>query len=161
MKTWLAVGLIISLIVNAFLIGIMVGKPPIKAPFSRAPFPPLPPGLRGKHAQEFRDSFFESNRPMHEHLVDLRHQLVVELASDSTNQARVDSLLNAINDGQRKLQLGIIAYIDSLKTFAPMKDQLQLQHWILQNFGERQHMKHRRRGERDMEQSPAPEQQPQ
>ena len=98
---------------------------------------------------------------MHEHLVDLRHQLVVELASDSTNQARVDSLLNAINDGQRKLQLGIIAYIDSLKTFAPMKDQLQLQHWILQNFGERQHMKHRRRGERDTEQSPAPEQQPQ
>jgi hypothetical protein len=161
MRTWLVIGLIASLIVNAFLIGIMVGKPPMTAPFSREPFPPLPSVLKGRHAQEFRNSFFESNRPLHEHLMDLRRQLVAELASDSTNQARVDSLVNAISENQRELQLGIINYIDSLKSFAPMKDQLQLQRWILQNFDERQHMRHHRRSERDTERLPIPEGQPQ
>ena len=41
--------------------------------------------------------------------------LAEEIASDNTDKAVVDSLLDAISDEQRALQESIIAYIDSLK----------------------------------------------
>ena len=156
-RNWLIVILIVSLVANAFLIGLIVGKPPLSTPCARPAFPGLPPVLKGRSVREFRDSFFQAKRPMHDQLRNLRHELAMEMASDSTDRARVDSLVNEINDMQRDLQLSIIDYIDSLKSFAPMDDQRQLRHWILESFGENRHMRHQRPGRNYPENPPTPQ----
>jgi len=145
MRTWLVIALIISLVANAFLIGMMLGRPLFRPPLAHPPFPALPPMLSGDAVHRIRDSFYQRNISEHEHLRSLRHDLVTELASDSTNRARVDSLANEIYRLQRDLQRSIIDYVDSLKTLVPGADRLVLQRWILESFGERDQMRREHR----------------
>jgi Spy/CpxP family protein refolding chaperone len=96
--------------------------------------------LSGDPIQRIRDSFYRRNISEHEHLRRLRRDLVAELASENTNQARVDSLSSQIYQLQRDLQKSIIDYVDSLKAIVPPADRLLLQRWIVESFGERDQM---------------------
>jgi hypothetical protein len=156
LKTWLIVGLIISLVLNAFFIGFIMSKHPLRSPFPKAPFPPLPPMIRPEKVPGLRAHFFKSKESSHKHLRDLREELVMEMASDSTSHVRVDSLMEAIVAEQRSLQESVINYIDSLKSSVSMEDRLQLHRWILDCFGADEHMRHRFRGPECPESLPPP-----
>ena len=140
-RTWLIVALIVSLVVNAFLIGLIIGNPPVKLRVPRTPFPPLPPMIKGEVVPGLRAHFFPPEDSANQHLCELRRELVMEMASDSTDREKVDRLIDEIINEQRALQESIIDYIDSLKCFIPEKDRAELHHWIMESFGERKHMR--------------------
>ena len=135
-KTWLIVVLVVSLVVNALFIGFIVGRPP-HPPFPPLPpFPPCPPSPVGELVPGLREHMSLASDSTRKHLRQLRRQLVLALASDSTNQVHVDSLLDTIGAEQRRMQESIIAYLDSLKTYVPRPDRSDLHRWILDCFGE-------------------------
>lgn len=134
MKPWIVIALVLSLMLNAMIVGFFISKP-VKHAIPRMPFPPTPPGLSHEIVPGLRDHFFQSRDDVHKHLNQLRTDLAVELARDNTNSAAVDSLLDAISDEQRAMQESIIAYIDSLKDIVPQEEKPQLYDWILERFG--------------------------
>jgi hypothetical protein len=135
-KTWLIIVLVVSLAINGLLIGLILGRP-FAPPFPPPPpFPPSPPMAKSESLPRLREYISHSTDSARKHVRQLRRQLVMELASDSTNQARVDSLLDAIGSEQRALQESVIAYLDSLKTVVPKPDRGELHHWIMECFGE-------------------------
>lgn len=142
MRTWIVIALVLSLMLNAMIIGFFISKP-MKRAIPRMPFPPAPPGISHEIVPGLRDHFFQSRDDVHKHLNQLRTNLAVELAKDNTNAAAVDSLLDAISDEQRAMQESIIAYIDSLKDIVPQEEKQQLYDWILEHFG---HMRSEKRG---------------
>jgi hypothetical protein len=135
-RTWLIIGLVVSLVVNALFIGFIIGRP-LHAPLPPLPpFPPLPPMAGGERVPGLREHISLAADSTRMHIRQLRRQLVMELASDATNRSRVDSLIIEINRAQRTLQLSIVDYIDSLRTIVPKKDEMELRHWIMECFGE-------------------------
>ena len=161
LRTWLVVVLIVSLVVNAFLIGLIIGKPPMRFPVPRAPFPPLPPMIKGEVVPGLRAHFFPSEDSAHQHLRELRRELVMEMASDSTDREKIDSLIDEIVNEQRALQESIIDYIDSLKSFVPENNQAELHRWIMESFGERKYLRKGRRSRQLPQNIPAPDHLPQ
>jgi hypothetical protein len=157
-KTWLIIVLIVSLVLNAFLLGFLFGKPPQLARVPRVPFPPLPPELKGGMVEELRRDFLASKLPTHRHLGELRRQLVMEMASDSTDRTRVDSLLDEICQEQRALQEEIINFIDTVKIAIPPEERMPMRQWIMQSFGEQEHQRgrHPRRSHRPPKPAPEP-----
>jgi len=135
-KTWLIIGLVVSLAVNALFIGFIIGRPLHPPVPPLPPFPPCPPSPVGELVPGLREHMSLASDSTRKHLRQLRRQLVLELASDTTSRSRVDSLITEINRAQWTLQLSIVDYIDSLKSFVPKKDEMELRHWIMECFGE-------------------------
>ncbi len=160
MKTWLIVVVIVALMANALILGLFISRP-MKRAIPRMPFPPVPPLISHEIVPDLRDHFFQSRDSLHEHMRQLRMNLAREIASDNSNKAIVDSLLDAISDEQRALQESIIAYIDSLKEIISDENLPELQSWIMEKFG---HMRSKGRGHRRTPRShetPQPETVPQ
>ena len=155
-KTWLIVIVIISIILNAFLIGFYVGVPDTPRHRMRHPLPPLPPMFEGQTFHNLRSDFNEEMTPLHQKLRELRHEILMEMISNDTDRARVDSLVDAIMFEQRKVQESIIDYLDTLKAIVPEEDRDRLHGWMMGHFGE-EDFRHSKRLRSHKRQMPRPD----
>ena len=143
-KTWLIVIVIISIIMNAFLIGFFVGVPAIPQHRKRPTLPPLPPTFEGQTFRNLRDNFTMEITPLHQKMRELKHEILVEMISENTDRARVDSLVDAIISEQRRVQESIIGYLDTLKATVPEEDRERLYGWMVGHFGEQDFLRGKR-----------------